>query len=199
MINLLKSAITSITQGRTRLSALFTLSAAECTFLPVPLELFLFPIMQYDRGRAWRIAITVTAGALAGAMTMYFGAEWLMNNWGNRLIAWFGGTSEQLAFEAFFAQNGFWALMAAGIFPIPFQLAILSAGATGYSLTLFALATVLSRGFRYFGIAALVLAFGDQAIDQFKRNKWRFGIFAAGMLVVAWIVFGAIEARLPNA
>jgi len=42
--------------------------------------------------------------------------------------------------------------MSVGVIPIPFQIAMLAAGATRYSFFLFMLAPALSRALRYYGL-----------------------------------------------
>ncbi len=55
------------------------------------------------------------------------------------------------AFQGFFDQYGFAAILAIGILPIPFQVAMITAGLSGYPIALFALAALIARGLRYYG------------------------------------------------
>jgi membrane protein DedA with SNARE-associated domain len=63
-------------------------------------------------------------------------------------------------------------------------MAMLVAGATGYSFALFMLASALARGLRYFGLALLVYWAGDQAETLFRRHA-RWVSVAAVVLVIA--------------
>ena len=73
--------------------------------------------------------------------------------------------------------------MTLGIAPIPFQVAMLAAGATQYSLGLFLLATAIARAIRYFGLAIVVYYTGERAEQLIKRYKMR-AILALSLLVV---------------
>ena len=84
--------------------------------------------------------------------------------------------------------QGFWFVMTLGIAPIPFQVAMLAAGATQYSLPLFLLATVIARSIRYFGLAVVVYYTGDKAEQLIKRYKMRAVIaITAAVLLIWWL------------
>ena len=71
---------------------------------------------------------------------------------------------------------------------VPFQIAMLAAGATKYSIWLFLLATVIARSLRYFGLALIVKVFGNKAERFIRRYKTKAMI---GITVVAaglWLI-----------
>ncbi|MEC7528546.1 MAG: DedA family protein, partial [Pseudomonadota bacterium] len=82
--------------------------------------------------------------------------------------------------------QGFWFVMTLGIAPIPFQVAMLAAGATQYSLPLFLLATVIARSIRSFGLAAVVYYAGDKAEQLIKRYKMKAVIAITIAVLLLW-------------
>jgi len=75
-----------------------------------------------------------------------------------------------------------------GIAPIPFQVAMLAAGATQFSLPLFLLATVIARSVRYFGLALVVYYAGDKAEQLIKRHKLKAVIaITLGVVALWWL------------
>jgi membrane protein YqaA with SNARE-associated domain len=54
--------------------------------------------------------------------------------------------------------------------PIPFQVAMILAGVSGYPVHLFLLAALIARGVRYYGLAWLVWRFGDGAGRLWRRH-----------------------------
>ena len=82
--------------------------------------------------------------------------------------------------------QGFWFVMTLGIAPIPFQVAMLAAGATQYSLPLFLLATVIARAIRYFGLAVVVYYAGDKAEQLIKRYKMKAVFVITLVVVLLW-------------
>ena len=56
---------------------------------------------------------------------------------------WLGMEESYQAFQGFFNRYGFAAILAIGILPIPFQVAMITAGLSGYPILLFVLAALL--------------------------------------------------------
>lgn len=77
------------------------------------------------------------------------------------------------------------AVLGIGIVPVPFQVAMLAAGASGYPFPLFMLAAMLGRGVRYFGLAVLVALVGNPATSLWQRYARTLGILGI-LLFAAW-------------
>lgn len=187
IIQAFKNWVIRAKAGEVRMRGLFWFSMAECTIVPIPLEVVLFPVMQMNRNRTWRIAFWVTLGALAGSLIFYGLAYLAMETLGARLITLMEWDAQLAQFQALFDRYGFWAIVVAGILPIPLQIAMLTAGAASYSLVLFMLAILVSRTFRYYGVGWLVLRYGDQAKATFDENKTKFAAIALAVVIALWI------------
>ena len=83
-------------------------------------------------------------------------------------------------------QKGFWFVISVGILPIPFQIAMLTAGVLKYSLILFLLAATLSRALRYYGLALLVYWAGNKAQKLFERHKKSSAIILILLVLIIW-------------
>lgn len=171
---------------RHKSALLFGFSFLETTVLPIPIEVVLIPYMAAERRRAMTIAGIALAGCLLGAFAGYAVGYFLFETLGQRIIEWGGWQDSLEAFRRLFATQGFWAIIALGILPIPFQVAMLAAGAAGYPLVWFALAAAIARGLRYYGLAALVKRFGPAALGQWRRHKLRASLVAAVLLLGLW-------------
>lgn len=167
---------------------LFLASVLETLLIPIPIEIILIPWMMAHPEKKWRIASVALAGNLFAATLGYGLGSLAMEQWGESLIAAYGGQAAYADFQARFAEDGFMAILAIGIVPVPFQIAMLVAGASDYPLVLFLLAALLARGVRYFGLALLVALFGDAAMKLWQRHSRLVGI---GLLVlfVGWMVW----------
>ncbi len=165
---------------------LFGLSFLETIILPIPIEFVLIPFMLTNRERLWKTATYVTGGCLAASLlgygTGYFlfetAGEWIINHMG-----WQQGFEQ---FKTLFHQHGFFAIMMVGIVPIPFQTAMLAAGAAGYPLWKFVIAATLARGIRYFGLAWLVYAFGEKAERLWECHRLSAALALALIVVAIW-------------
>ena len=169
----------------------FVASFLETLILPIPIEAILAPYMLCRRDRIWRTATVVLGGCLVAALAGYAFGYFLFDSVGQ----WFLQTMQyEQQFESFrqrFEEQGFWAIVLVGVVPIPFQLAILAAGISGYSVPLFLLGAAIARGMRYYGMALLLWVFGD-AVARFWRRLPHSTVVAAGIVgVIAVIWLGA--------
>ncbi len=170
-----------INRSRRALWVLFWASFAETIIVPIPIELVLIPFMVTNRHRLWRTAAVVTAGCLLASMVGYGVGYLFLDSLGRAVIEHFGWSAELERFRTLFERYGFWAIVAVGVIPIPFQVAMLAAGAAGYSIALFVLAASIARGIRYFGLALLVRLYGRHAEDYWKRHKTQASIVATAV------------------
>lgn len=173
-------------QGRTAFPLLFGASFLEALIIPIPIELVLVPYMMAERGRIWAIATVTLAGCLAGALVGYGVGLLVLETVGRAIMDWGGWSESYPVFQDFFARHGFWAIVAVGILPIPFQVAMLAAGATAYPLVAFVAAVLLARGIRYHGLALIVRLYGTRALDLWRRHKTAAMALAALVLMALW-------------
>lgn len=166
---------------------LFAGSFAETIIVPIPIELVLVPYMAINRAMIWRAATVVLAGCLTAALAGYALGYLFFETAGQWAIDTFGWADAYSRFSAMFDDYGFLAILAVGIIPIPFQIAMLTAGAAGYSIVLFLLAAIIARGVRYYGLALIVHAFGERLYRQWRDNRRRVLVIAAAIALVVVI------------
>ncbi|WP_027328326.1 YqaA family protein [Marinimicrobium agarilyticum] len=158
------------------------LSFLETIILPVPIEVILIPLMAFNRERLWLIATVTTAGCVVAAIVGYGVGMVLYQSIGTWFIDTMGMQNAYEGFQSFFDQYGFIAILALGILPIPFQVAMITAGLSGYPIYLFVLAALIARGLRYYGLAWLVYQFGARAEVLWKRHALLASLGAASLL-----------------
>ncbi len=167
---------------------LFVASFAESTVVPIPLETILVPAMQANRERLWLLAGAALGGCLLGALLGYAIGYALFGAVGEQLVALFGDPEQfQRALEKV-RQNGFLFVLSVGVIPIPFQIAMLAAGASHYSLSGYILATLLARSIRYYGLAALVWKFGDRTQALIERHKLTSIVVVTVVVILIWVI-----------
>lgn len=175
-------------QSRHAMVLLFFASMMETLLIPIPIEVILIPWMLWHPHRKWRIATVALAGNLTAATLGYYLGVFAMDQWGETLVGLFGGQEAYQAFDKQFQEDGFMAILAIGIIPIPFQIAMLVAGASGYPIALFLAAAFIARGARYFGLALLIKVAGKAAVNLWDRHAKPIGI--AGLVLFAvWVWF----------
>lgn len=163
------------------------LSFLETIIIPVPIEVVLIPLMAINRERVIAIATVVTLGCLLAALVGYAIGMALYESVGRWFIETMGYQQAYESFKAFFDSYGFLAILLVGLVPIPFQVAMITAGLSGYPLPLFVLAAVIARGIRYYGLAWLVYRFGEDAQRWWQRNALATGFGAAAIILVLYL------------
>ena len=167
-------------------------SFLESTIVPIPLEAVMVPLMQARRESLWKIAFMATVGCVIGAVFGYALGYYLFDMVGEWLINTFFSQDQFVNVKQQMQNQGFWFVMTLGIAPIPFQVAMLAAGATKFSLPLFLLATVIARAIRYFGLAIVVYYAGDKAEQLIKRYKMKAVVAITLAVIFLWWLSNAL-------
>ncbi|MBT0587910.1 YqaA family protein [Alteromonas oceanisediminis] len=176
----------SLVKSRHMLSGVTFASFLESTIVPVPLEAILLPLMQARRDKLWLIAAMATLGCIIGAVFGYAIGYFLFDLIGDWAIQTLSSPEQWQTVKDRMSREGFWFVLSLGILPIPFQIAMLAAGATQFSLLAYLLATGISRSLRYFGIALAVKLAGNHAERLIKKYKAAAIIMIALLVVVGW-------------
>ncbi len=168
------------------LSGITLASFLESIVVPIPIETLLIPVTQMRRDKAWWIATVATLGCIAGALVAYGIGFWLFATFETQILGWLDEPEALTGIQMRIKAEGFWFIVLAGILPIPLQLAMLAAGVSGYHLGLYIMAIALSRMLRYFGIAWLVLTFGNRAENFLRRYQYNAIIGLSLIVMSLW-------------
>ncbi|BAT58007.1 SNARE associated Golgi protein [Variibacter gotjawalensis] len=172
--------------------ALAGVSFAESSFFPIPPDAMLVPMALARPDRAYVYATYCTIASVLGGILGYFIGLLLYDSVGALVIKAYGYGSRAEEFRAAYAQWGAWIILLKGLTPIPYKLVTITSGFAGYSLPLFILFSVITRGARFFILAFLLHRYGPAAreIIEKRLGLWA-GLFAAGLiggaLVVWWL------------
>lgn len=182
----LKQKTRQLIDSKHMLSSITVASFLESTIVPIPLEAVLVPLMQARREKIWAIALMATLGCIVGALLGYALGYYLFDSLGDWIISSFSSPEQFENVRQKMQEQGFWFVITLGIVPIPFQIAMLAAGATKYSLTLFLIASAISRSIRYFGLAIVVYYAGNQAERVINKHKTKTIIALTFIILSIW-------------
>ena len=177
---------TRMVYSRHALWGLGVASFLESIFIPVPLEAILVPLMQARRHQIFLLSTIALFGCLAGAVVGYFVGYYVFDAIGPRLVEMVSTPEQFEHVRMRMEEDGFWLIVSVGVVPIPFQIAMLAAGATGYSFFLFILASALSRALRYYGLGLMVLIAGNRVQAIFERHKVSAAIVTTLVVLAIW-------------
>lgn len=156
--------------GRNALRALAIVSFSEASFFPVPPDPVLAAIALAQRHKAWIAALVCTLASVAGGLLGYAIGAFLYETVGQWLISIYHLEEGFAAFQRGFDEWGGWIIVAKGLTPIPFKLVTIASGIARLDLLTFVVACAITRGARFFLVAALFYLFGPQArvlIDRY--------------------------------
>ena len=175
--------------------ALFLLSLAESAVFPIPPDPLLMALCLGAPKKSLRFAAVCTVASVVGGLGGYAIGAGLWELWGDFFYAWVPGVDPEAfaSVQALYNRYDFWAVFLAGLTPIPYKVFTLSAGIFGVNLAIFAIASVTSRGLRFFVVAGLIFLYGPpiaRFIDRyFDRLSWLFGVLVVGgFVLVKWVL-----------
>ena len=147
--------------------ALFLFAFAESSFFPIPPDVLLIALCLGAVTRSFRFAAICTAGSILGAMVGYAIGYFVWQNAAGEYTAlahfFFNHVFSVEAFEkvgALYDQYNFWIVFTAGFTPLPYKIFTITGGLFHINFVMFFVASIISRGLRFFLIGGLIWKFG---------------------------------------
>jgi membrane protein YqaA with SNARE-associated domain len=150
--------------------ALFWVSFAESSVFPIPPDVMLIPMVLARRLKAWVYAAIATAGSVLGGVAGYAIGYFLYETLGRWVIDVYGLQTQFEAYRAAYNEWGLWIILIKGLTPIPYKLVTIASGAAAFDFWVFIAASIVTRGARFFLVAALLYWFGEPIRDFIERR-----------------------------
>ena len=182
--------------------ALFILAFSESVFFPVPPDVLLIALALGRTRKSFRYAAVCTLGSVSGAFIGYAIGH----------FAWISSDGEFTGFANFFFNNipgfsinlfngikalynewDFWVIFTAGFTPIPYKVFTVTSGVFDINLLMFFVASLISRGARFFLVAWLIWKYGPNIKRYIEKyfNLLAFGftvILIGGFVLVKYLI-----------
>jgi membrane protein YqaA with SNARE-associated domain len=139
---------------------------AEASFFPIPPDALLVPMALAKPRLAWRYA---AASVVGGALGYTIGFA-VFDQVAQPILRLYGYGDAYAAFQAKFQEYGLWIILIKGLTPIPYKIVTIAAGAARFDFALFMIASVITRGARFFIVATLLHFFGDSVRVFIERR-----------------------------
>ncbi|WP_265517558.1 YqaA family protein [Nitratireductor luteus] len=159
---------------------LATVSFVESSVFPIPPDVLLIPMVLAERAKWLRYAFICTLASVAGALLGYVIGAFLYEAVGQPILAFYG---KEDAFEQaaeWYNRWGGWGVLFAAVTPFPYKVLTIFSGATGLSLPVFILVSIIGRGLRFYFVAWLLFRFGPPVRSFIEKNL--------GLLFTAFMV-----------
>ena len=170
-------------------TTLFAVSFAESSFFPIPPDVMLAPMVVARPDRAYVLAGICTLASVLGGILGY-AIGYFLEPVGHWLLALMGHANGDAAFRAWFEQWGLMVILIKGLTPIPYKIVTIASGAAHFDLMTFGIASVVTRGARFFLVAGLLRMFGQPIRDFIEK---RLTLVTTAFLVV--LVGGFVALR----
>jgi membrane protein YqaA with SNARE-associated domain len=170
VLNNLYSRALALAESRHAMLAMAAISFAESSFFPLPPDILLVPMTLARPRRAWLLAAVCTLASVLGGFVGYSIGYFLFDAVGRPVLEFYHAMDKYEALKAAFAQWGAWIIVLKGLTPIPYKLVTIASGVVHFDLLVFTLASLVSRSFRFFLLAALLWRFGDPVREFIERR-----------------------------
>jgi membrane protein YqaA with SNARE-associated domain len=161
--------------------ALAAVSFIESSVFPIPPDAMLVPMCLAKPKSAFYYASICTIGSVLGGLLGYAIGALLYDTLGQFLIKLYGYGDKLEAFRTAYAEWGGWIILIKGATPIPYKVVTIASGFAGYNLLWFTILSIITRGIRFFAIAAILYYWGEPAREFIEK---RLGLVAFVCLVV---------------
>ncbi|WP_029062679.1 YqaA family protein [Labrenzia sp. DG1229] len=188
MIRRLYDWTLSLAAGPRAPAALGSVSFVESSVFPIPPDILLIPMVIARREKAWWYALLCTVASVAGGVLGYLIGMFLFEQVAVPILSFYGKMEKFDEFRAVFNHWGWWFVFIAGLTPFPYKVITIASGVAGLSLPVFVVASIVSRGLRFFVVAGLLYLFGPLIKDFIeKRLGLMFTLFVV-LLVGGFIL-----------
>jgi membrane protein YqaA with SNARE-associated domain len=177
---------------RRALPALAVVSFAESSFFPVPPDVMLVPMVLAQRRHAFRIALVCTIASVLGGLAGYAIGALLFDAIGQPVLAFYGAMEDFEGLRVLYDEWGLWVILIKGLTPIPYKVVTIASGAFHFDLAVFIAASVVTRGARFFLLAAALWYWGESVRRVLDRHlvpiTWGFLVLiVAGFAALRWV------------
>ncbi|MBB2205991.1 YqaA family protein [Gluconacetobacter takamatsuzukensis] len=149
---------------------LAVIAFAEASVFPLPPDILLVPMVLAHRDRAWALAGLCTLASVCGALLGWYIGSALLEHVAMPIIHFYHAEARLVAMQAQFRQWGVAIILFKGLTPIPFKIVTIASGAAHFPLLPFVLACIVTRGARFFLLAALLRRFGPPIQSFIERR-----------------------------
>ncbi len=193
MIRSLYDWVIRLARHRHAIPAMGAVSFMESSFFPIPPDVMLVPMVLANREKAFQIALVCTVCSVLGGLLGYTIGYYFFETIGEWVVRTYGLQSGLAAFRAGFDEYGTWIILIKGLTPIPYKLVTIASGAAHFDLFTFVWASILTRGARFFLVAALLWKFGEPIRTFIEKRltliTWLFLIALIGGFVAFRYMF----------
>ena len=163
------------------------ISFSESSFFPIPPDLLLIPMCLVQPEKTWRLATICTLSSVIGGMFGYFIGYYLFAEVGRPILTLYDYGDAFHAFESLYLTYGVKMIFIKILVPIPYKIVSIASGKISFNFFLFVIASLITRGVRFFVFAGLTYILGPILRALIERRP-TLVMLAIGVIIVASFV-----------
>lgn len=167
---------------------LAVVSFVESSFFPIPPDAMLIPMVLARPHRAWMLATVCTVASVLGGILGY-AIGFFFADWVRTVVASVGWAAKLDQFESWYAQYGVAVILLKGLTPFPYKIVTIASGLLHFSFPIFIIASVVTRGARFFIVAGLLKFFGPAMLGFVEKRLTLVTSAVAALIVVALVAW----------
>ena len=171
--------------GKNAVYYLFAVAFIESSFFPIPPDIMLIPMVLANKNDAWKIAGIATIGSVLGGFFGYAIGMFCFDAIAKPIIDFYNLMHQFEELRSYYLKYGSWIVLFAGITPFPYKIITIASGLVQLNFAVFTVASIISRGLRFYIIAGLLYKFGTPIKSFIEKH---FGILS--LLLFAALVAG---------
>ena len=160
----------------------------ESSIFPIPPDVLLIALVLASRDKAWIMASVCTVFSVIGGLFGYIIGFFLFTSIGDPILEFYGYQDHFSRFKSVYNDWGAWIVFAGGFTPIPYKVITIASGAVHLNLITFLVASIVSRGMRFFLVSTLLWYFGPPVRKIIEKNLNFFAILFFAILLLGFIV-----------
>ena len=158
----------------------------ESFIFPIPPDIFLIFLVLAYKNKAFYLAFLCTVFSVMGGILGYLIGSFFFDSLGQGILNYFNLNDKFLDFSEGYSKNGFFIVTMGGLTFIPYKIITISSGFVKMDFFQFIIASVLSRGARFFLVATLLYFFGKKIEELLIK---RFGLICTILFLIILIIY----------
>jgi membrane protein YqaA with SNARE-associated domain len=181
--------VSTLSNHRYSIWVLAAIAFADSSFLPIPPDLLLVPMIMIRPERTLLLLVVCTVASSLGAAVGYLIGYGLWSVIGAPLVELYGYQHLFEAYQRLVHDWGFWFIIAKAFTPLPFKIAAIAAGIAAMPFLSFMVAAILGRALHFVMVGALLFFFGARILALVARYERPFAVISVVLLIGLFVAY----------
>ena len=181
--------VSALSHHRYSMWALAAVAFADSSFLPLPPDLLLVPMVLTRPERTVLLLFIATLASSLGAVVGYLIGYELWSIIGAPLVRLYGHLDTIAAYQRLVHDWGVWFIIGKAFTPLPFKIAAIAAGVGAMPLVSFMIAAIIGRALHFAMVGALLVLYGGRVLALLARYERPFAVAAVIVVIGLFVAF----------